>query len=219
MASIADLKSCAEKHLEYFVDPRSPRSFATYDRQGNASIFEPLDALAPSLLDAPLRRNEVNQMFSGAEGNPFNNLRMAIERCLTGLASIGEQSGGVLDFADADLSANDGPWALVKACYVASDETDNVKASKVSKMLHRKQPSFIPIIDRKLVSFYGLSMAQPGKYWSALQIDFRDNRLFLNQLGKNVRTSEGKQLSSLRVADIVIWEHIATKCSGTLQAK
>ena len=100
----------------------------------------------------------------------------------------------------------------MKACYVASDSTSDIKASKVSKMLHRKQPTFIPIIDSKLVSFYGLSRSQPSKYWTALQSDYRANRAFLNRLGNGVITSEGKSISSLRVADIVIWEHIVTSC-------
>ena len=79
-------------------------------------------------------------------------------------------------------------------------------------MLHRKQPTLIPIIDSKLVSFYGLTMKEPGKYWSTLQTDFRSNKSFLNELSESVITSEGKQISSLRVADIIIWEHVVTGC-------
>jgi hypothetical protein len=79
-------------------------------------------------------------------------------------------------------------------------------------MLHRKQPTFIPIIDSKLRSFYGLAKSPPSEYWAALQTDYRANRELLDQLGKEVVTSEGKPISSLRVADIVIWEHIVTGC-------
>jgi len=212
MVSIAHLENCAAKHLHHFINPIGPRSFATYDRQGDSSVFSPLDALAPALLDAPLKSKEVNLMFSGIEENQYNTLRVAIEKCLQELASITYQSGEVLDFASADLSGGTGPWALVKACYIASDSTPNIKASKVSKMLHRKQPTFIPIIDSKLVSFYGLSMKEPRKYWTALQTDFQENRKFLDGLGNGITTSEGKQISSLRVADIIIWEHIVTGC-------
>jgi hypothetical protein len=171
-----------------------------------------LDALAPALLDARLGPEEVNLMFSGDTEDPYNKLRVAIEKCLQELMSIATQSGEILDFANADLSGESGPWSFVKACYIASDSTRNIKASKVSKMLHRKQPTFIPIIDSKLVSFYGLSMKKPRKYWTALQTDFRANRDFLNNLCEGVTTSEGKQISSLRVADIVIWEHVVTGC-------
>ncbi len=211
MASIAHLKNCAEKHLHDFVDSNT-RSFDTYDRQAEPSVFGPLDALAPALLDARLGPEEVNLMFSGNIEDPYNKLRVAIEKCLQELTSIATQSGEVLDFANADLSGESGPWSFVKACYIASDSTRNIKASKVSKMLHRKQPTFIPIIDSRLRSFYGLSKSPPSDYWTALQADFRENRKFLDGLGKGTTTSEGKQISSLRVADIVIWEHIKTGC-------
>lgn len=211
MTSIAHLNNCAKKHLYDFVNSDT-RSFATYDRQGDSSTFGPLDALAPALLDARLGPEEVNLMFSGDTEDPYNKLRVAIEKCLQELMSIATQSGEILDFANADLSGESGPWSFVKACYIASDSTRNIKASKVSKMLHRKQPTFIPIIDSKLVSFYGLSMKKPRKYWTALQTDFRANRDFLNNLCEGVTTSEGKQISSLRVADIVIWEHVVTGC-------
>jgi hypothetical protein len=211
MASIAHLENCAEKHLHDFVNSNK-RSFATYDRQGDPSVFGPLDALAPALLDARLGSREVNQMFSSDEENDYSKLRVAIEKCLHELASITDPSGEVLDFANADLSGGSGPWAFVKACYIASNSTLGIKASKVSKMLHRKQPTFIPIIDSKLRSFYGLSKSPPCKYWTALQTDYRANRELLDQLGKGVVTSEGKPISSLRVADIVIWEHIMTGC-------
>ena len=213
MASIVQLEVCAADHLSHFVNSRGSRSFATYDRQGDSSSFGPLDALAPALLDAPIKRQEVNQMFSGDLSNPYNHLRVKIEECLRELASTTNQTGKALDFGDADLTEVSGSWALVRACYSASEKTHNIAASKVSKMLHRKQPTFIPIIDSKLVSFYGLNMKRPGQYWSAFQQDFRDNRDFLNALGNGVVTSEGKQISSLRVADIVIWEHIVTRCS------
>ena len=212
MASIAHLENCAEKHLQYFINPTGHRSFATYDRQGDPAVFDPLDALAPALLDARLGSREVNQMFSSDEENDFSKLRVAIEKCLHELASIKDPSGELLDFANADLSGESGPWSFVKACYIASNNTRNIKASKVSKMLHRKQPTFIPIIDSKLRSFYGLTNSSPSRYWDALQTDYRANREFLDQLGKGVVTSEGKPISSLRVADIVIWEHIETGC-------
>jgi hypothetical protein len=212
MASIAHLENCALGHLRNFVNPTGPRSFATYDRQGDPSVFGPLDALAPALLDAPLKRGEVNQMFSGIKEDPYNSLRVALQHCLKELAILSADIGHDLDFADAEISGSEGPWALVRACYIASEKTHNIAASKVSKMLHRKQPTFIPIIDSKLVSFYGVSTKEPRKYWTALQTDFRANRDFLNNLCEGVTTSEGKPISSLRVADIVIWEHVVTGC-------
>ena len=214
MASIVHLENCAAKHLHDFISPTGLRSFATYDRQGDPSEFDPLDAMAPALLDAPLKRNEVNRMFSGIKDDPYNKLRVVIEKCLRELALIKNQDGEELDFTNADLSGGTGPWSFVKACYNACEITPNIKASKVSKMLHRKQPTFIPIIDSKLLGFYGLSKSPPSEYWTTLQTDFRANRNFLDSLGKGIVTLEGRQVSSLRVADIVIWEHVVTGCDS-----
>ena len=77
MTSIADLKDCAEKHLNHFVNSGT-RSFQTYDRQEDSSLFGPLDALAPALLDATVTRTCVNQMFSGVEDNAYNKLKVTI---------------------------------------------------------------------------------------------------------------------------------------------
>jgi hypothetical protein len=219
MASIAHLENCAAKHLYDFINPNGPRSFATYDRQGDPAVFDPLDALAPTLLDARLGPREVNQMFSNDEENDYSKLRVAIEKCLHELASFTDSSGELLDFANADLTGARGPWSLVNACYIASDSTPNIKVTKVSKMLHRKQPTFIPIIDSRLASFYDLSKSKRSKYWTALQADFRENRKFLDGLGKGITTSEGKPISSLRVADIVIWEHIVTGCREAKESR
>jgi hypothetical protein len=212
MSSIADLQNCEAMHLKNFCDPSGTRSFSTYDRRGNPLSFEPTDALAPGLLDAPLRRVEVNQMLSNVLDNPYRELRLAIDKCLSELALFITSENDFLDFADAELDGTRGPWAFVHSCFAASDKTPNIKASKVSKILHRKLPTFVPIIDSKLVGFYGLSMREPKKYWSTLQFDYRVNREFLDTLGKNTYTSEGYVISSLRVADIIIWEHVTTGC-------
>jgi hypothetical protein len=174
---------------------------------------------------------EINQMFSGNDtDNPFNNLRMTIEKCLKELAGIKDHRREVLDFSEADLLSGERPWSLVHACYIASEDTKQIGYSKVSKMLHRKIPTYIPIIDSKLLGFYGLrSQHLYGrvklkrdvleKYLCLLQADFRKNRNFLNDISDGVLTSEGNPVSSLRVADIVIWEHIMTKCSRAVVAR
>ena len=97
--------------------------------------------------------DKVNRMFSGDLSNPFDQLRVTIEECLRELVAITYKPDPTLDFGHTDLTESKGPWALVEACYIASENTHNITDSKASKMLHRKQPTFISIIDGKLVSF------------------------------------------------------------------
>jgi len=214
VGSLKLLQSCAERHLRDFTKLGGPRSFNTYDRRGDPARFEPLDAMAPTLLDAPIRRDHVNQMWCGVSENPYQQLRVAIQECLRELAGIADQDAVALNFANVDFNDPRDPWKLVQICFNASKRTPHIKASKVSKMLHRKQPRFVPIIDSKLVRFYGLTMLQPSSYWQRLADDFRENRQFLEELCKPIMTSEGLPLSPLRAADIVIWEHVVTKCLG-----
>lgn len=212
MKSIGVLESCAADHLKEFADPRSGRSFHTYDRQGSRSVFEPLDALAPLLLDAWIPRSSVNRMWSGDCADPYNQLRVAIERCL---AELNRLSGGDPDqpkFIEADLNDQDGPWNLVRACLRASERTYGIKASKVSKMLHRKWPNFVPIIDSRLTAFYELPKNRPWEYWTVLQEDHRENIDWLTEFANGILTLDNRLLSPLRAHDIVIWEHIESKC-------
>ena len=44
---------------------------------------------------------------------------------------------------------------LVRHVLQACEWTIGLAASKVTKMLHRKRPSFVPIFDSKVAAFYG----------------------------------------------------------------
>ncbi len=54
VGSLHDL-ACAAQHLRHYTAPGSGRAFHVYDRAGQPDILEPVDALAPALLDAPVR--------------------------------------------------------------------------------------------------------------------------------------------------------------------
>ena len=46
-----------------------------------------------------------------------------------------------------------------------------------------------------------------------LQSDLRANRAWLASLAARMQTPDGRDLSALRTADIVIWEHMVTGCT------
>ncbi len=60
-------------------------------------------------------------------------------------------------FEEQELKADSGPWALVRDVLVASDSTPRLKASKVTKILHRKRPELVPIFDSKVAGYYGVT--------------------------------------------------------------
>lgn len=75
----------------------------------------------------------------------------------------------------------------------------------VSKVLHRHAPRVVPIIDSRVRSFYGVDKKHDGMLYHRIWDDVVKNKDWLAGLGQEYRTSDGRELSVLRVADILIW--------------
>jgi hypothetical protein len=116
-------------------------------------------------------------------------------------------------FEDQDFDASTGPWSLVEAALLASNDAPRIKAAKVTKVLHRKRPMLVPIFDTRMAKFYGTHRGHPWKLWEPLRRDLLANHAWLTQLAGANRTPDGRPLTALRVLDIVIWEHGAQGCS------
>jgi hypothetical protein len=205
MNTVSALKDCAAEHIRRYIDPNCRRAFGAYDRIGDADTFEPTDTLAPALLDAPVSGVIVIQMFSEVE-SPFAQLRRAIQDLLH------ETQLRCPSFADVDLEDSAGQWGLVRRVLILSDNTPGLKASKITKMLHRKRPELVPIFDSKVAAFYGETARKPSLLWPKLQHDLRESHDLLAHLADGVMTPDGRQISLLRVLDIVVWEHVVTGC-------
>ena len=209
MNSIRDLDTCAERHLRHYTDPAGSRAFWAYDRQGDPDTFEPVDALAPGLLDAAVPRVLVVEMFADKD-TPAAALRHAMQHLLDETA--GDDGP---HFEDLDLDDDTGHWELMRNVLRCTDPVPDIRASKASKMLHRKRPAFVPIFDSKVAAFYGVSAVKPWDLWPLLQADLLDNRDHLTDLAAGITTADGRPLTPLRALDIIIWEHQITGCTST----
>lgn len=216
MASISDLSECAARHLSDYTDKTGPRSFHTYDRIGDPDRFEPYDALMPALLNATVSYDHVNAMFSDDTDNSYNTLRLAIDRLLATTSAIPTPEES---FLTIDLTDPDGPWSRFRECLRASDATSGIKAVTVSKMLHRKRPHLVPIIDSVVATYYGCTTTKPWDFWPVFQADLQTHADLLRAHGTKITTPDGRAVSSLRIADIVIWEHCVTDCARTSEQK
>lgn len=78
-------------------------------------------------------------------------------------------------FEAVDLADSSGPWGKVRDALRASDLTDGIKASKVTKILHRKRPNLVPIFDSRVASFYGVNVHHPWELWPVLHADIRQH--------------------------------------------
>jgi hypothetical protein len=200
MASVVDLRASAEEHLQRYTDPARGRAFQAYDRIGDPFRLEPVDLLAPGMLEAPLRGAQVIAMYEPS--GPYRELREALERVLSEPITTDAR------FEEQDLDAITGPWALVRGALRASNATPHIKASKVTKVLHRKRPALVPIFDSKVADFYGVHRGKPWLLWPILQRELIDHGAWLRELARQYPTPEGRDLTAVRALDIIVWEHM-----------
>lgn len=217
MGSIKDLQGCAEHHLDHYMSPLSTRSFATYDIQGDQSVFGPLDALAPNLLAAPVRSETVKRMFAGTIDDPHTRLRVSIQHLLAEVAGAPASfNDDLFPYPDRNSSRpTSALWTLVVECFdlVKPRLIPYVRATTLSKMLHRKLPSLIPIVDSKVAKFYDLKNADdPLAYFERFGNDLLEHAVILIKLTRGRTTPDGRPISLLRAHDIIIWEHEVTGC-------
>lgn len=202
MVTVLSLSACAAHHLRTYTDPRGNRAFAAYDRLGAPNQLDPVDVLAPGILQAPVRGQHVIAMFQ--PDGPFAELRQALQ------AVLADEAATLARFEEQDLNSPDGPWGLVRNALRASDRTPRIKASIVTKILHRKRPHLVPIFDSKVAQFYGATPARPWDLWPLLQQDVQQQGSFLDRLAYRITTPDGRPISRLRTLDIVIWEHMTS---------
>lgn len=195
--SLAALREIAPQRLDDYTNPAGTYAFRTYDNApANTGPLLSEDILAANLLSLRLGWREVVPLF--ADGHDAGNaLREALDHALTALADSP---------AFEDHDSTDALEATLKPLAVANEATAGVRgwsAVTVSKVLHRRLPHIVPVVDSRVRRFYA-STAQPtlrARLWR----DLRDNAAWLRPLAAAYRTPDGRNLSLLRAADIVIW--------------
>jgi hypothetical protein len=77
------------------------------------------------------------------------------------------------------------------------------------KILHRKRPSYFPLLDRNTVLAY-----ERGRAWSGIWQDLNDHPLEFETLERWFaalpQTRSGVDLERLRIHDILLWAHLAS---------
>ncbi|MET8786167.1 DUF6308 family protein [Streptomyces sp. NPDC004589] len=216
MKSIGALRGCAARHLRTYTDPLGPRAFNTYDRLGDPDHLSPLDCLAPALLSVSIDYKQVVPLFH--PDGPGADVLQAMQ------AVLSDRACAAADFLDVTLDPFEGPWSLVDRALVVTGEAGGTglrgfKAVAATKILHRKRPNLVPIFDRNIYQFYlgerpvrGAYKDTPRRLWPLLQADLRSQGEWIAGLTAAVSTPDGRPLSLLRAADIIIWEHTASGC-------
>ena len=195
--SLAELRVTAKETLEKYTSPSNWYAFNTYDVLGDpAASLSPADVLMANLLSLRLSATEVIPLFT--EGHEAaQKLRAALDHALEAL----RDAPAFETFGDIEsLESCVGPLA---AANYAAMEVPQWTAVTVSKVLHRRVPQIVPIIDSRVRSFYGVRYAEDVR--SALWHDIRNEIDWLAPLAASQMTPDGRALSVLRLADILIW--------------
>ena len=211
--SIVELEKCAMHHLDHYMSPLGPRNFLVYDVQGDPSSFQPVDAMAAGLLAVRIKPSTIKAMFQEDQSSPHVRLRMKVVELLAE-ATRGIDSDDFFQLADPGDPSK--LWQLVQECFdsVSPKAVKGIRSVTLSKMLHRKLPYLVPIVDSEVASFYKDSVDRPADLFKKMKFDWGSNRSTIDDWAKGRRTSDNRPVSTLRIADIVIWEHVVTGCTS-----
>lgn len=195
--SLASLTGSAPEKLERYTSRTHAYAFNTYDHQGDVDApLSPSDVLMANLLSLKLSARDVIPLFTNGDG-PTQRLRKAIDQALVELRDV-----DCFESYD-DLSRLEEAVESLAVANRAALEVKGWTAVTVSKVLHRRRPHIVPLIDSRVYSFYGTKY--PSEVRSCLWEDICANADWLTDLATTTVTPDGKQLTLLRLADILIW--------------
>ena len=195
--SLKSLQGVATAKLNRYTCRNLGYAFHTYDRRGEwEAPLTPSDVLMANLLSLQLSAREVIPLFMDGDDSA-QRLLQALNAALTELGN-----------ADAFETYDELPEleCAIKSLAAANTAAIPVKwwtAVTVSKVLHRRRPHIVPLIDSRIKEFYGAK--RPDSVRQALWEDIRENVDWLGELAATKRTPDGHRLSLLRLADILIW--------------
>lgn len=177
------VKPPADQLLVSFFDPNEPFAGSTFDdlRDNPRDEFCPSDLLAASLLDVRFGPQAVRALL---ESGPTSISKY--------LADIPDNVD-LWNATDEDLSSAGALWAAVR-------RLPGVGPTKTSKLLARKRPRLIPIVDSVIRK--ALPLGQDS--WESLRSALRDEHVRMSI--EHVRPAGvGPNVSTLRLLDAATW--------------
>ncbi len=174
--------------LSWSGGPPETWAFAYYDTiETDPDRIDPVDVVAAAALHPGIGRDDLAW---------FSTHRAALDAWLASVQS------------DAALPSQDDSTlhGLRKLA-----EMEGISLTLLTKVLHRKRPDLVPLLDRHVVDRYRplTGERQPAKAWSALidrlVEDLDLNSETLSAISNEVSSETGVALTALRVCDIAIW--------------
>lgn len=207
--SVSELAPFAVSWLDEYCSLGSRYAWPSYDLDLNTRELLPTDLLSPGLLSYPIKGKYLERMLvSGEEPGPYERLframKLVVEQSEYGRDKFEDVPSGVL------WEVNDSTWGRVVAAAQAAHfreegRSSNLTIVAVSKILHRKRPHLVPLIDRRVRSFYGAMKSSDQQLLERLHSDYRTNLSELQKWAQGRQLANGHEMTALRALDIVIW--------------
>lgn len=207
--SVSELAPFAESWLVEYCSLGSRYAWPSYDLDLHPRELLPTDLLSPGLLSYSIKGKYLERMLvSREEPGPYERLframKLVVEQSEYGRDKFEDVPSDIL------WEVNDSTWGLVVAAAQAARFRDEGRSSNltivaVSKILHRKRPHLIPLIDRRVRSFYGAMKSSDQQLLERMHSDYRTNLNDLKEWAQGKCLANGREMTPLRALDIVIW--------------
>ena len=208
MASVIDLKDKADEWLAEYCDEKSLYAWPWYDYDSNPDLLSAFDLLAPSFLNYHIpHKLRQKILVPRDETNHYSVMKSEMSDFLTktkGLDLHFEKiSVGIFDKPD------NSPYGdLISLIDHTNSKCAGLSGVAVTKILHRKRPNLVPLIDRRIRTFYfGKNSGSDLKLLKLIHKDLQSQETItlLDDLRKNFVLANDLKMSRLRALDIIVW--------------
>lgn len=203
---ISKLHEVPERISKYCA-ATSGYAWPAYDIDNNPELLTATDLLSPALISYPIRSKYLNEMFreSPTDEQPGRNgyydLRIALEAFVESTAES-RSAFEHLQLAGSEASKE---WKSFKSALEVSRSTKGLTTVAITKILHRKRPELVPLIDRRVRVFFGRRKHEDNQLFQDIQDVVNTYKDRLDEWRKPYSLQSGKLMSRLRVLDIAIW--------------
>lgn len=133
--------------------------------------------------------------------NSYFDLRIALERFVISTAES-QNTFEQLLLAESETSQE---WQSFKVALDLSKTTKGLTTVAVTKILHRKRPSLVPLVDRRIRAFFGRRKNEDDQLFQDIQHFVKTYEVKLDEWREPYSLPNGQAMSRLRVLDIAIW--------------
>lgn len=196
--SIDELRASAPANIKRYCDSSSRFAWPSYDVDSSPTRLEPIDVLAPAFLSYPIKRDYFEPMLQATpDGGHYAVLWEA-------LAAVVRETSPDESFEKAFDRPESGAWTHVAAAIEAARKCKGLTSVAVSKILHRKRPNLVPIIDKRVRAFYA-AKKDDQMLLQRIHQDLSKHAGLLDEWAGPYRLPTGQAMTRLRALDIAVW--------------